>query len=729
MFSSQEGMQKQDKALYSQLLTLRESIRALKTDLKKEREQCEEAFKNLEEISGTDFEDEVFVDEAVPWEKTNEKDENALSPQETWKHDRQDSGISVKTPEAEECISSSSSTHHTEDFSKSCTSVQYFKPELISHDKQDLNPHVKTINVELPQKKISNTKPVLIQHSKQDSGILLDEDAVRETKVLSKLVESSEMLERLENRKFDRIIQKKWNKVPENSSGNLGSQIYHQRSRSNNDLLRFQRSLSHQHSTPDLQALRYHKNSCPQIKLFTTHGTEVNFDSPSFNERNHLIPTHSRTNSCPQTITASTKPPNYQLVKGVDEKQQVQRIARTLAHVEKLRKDESPNQSHPSAPNDRPSFSLPLNTGSGYHTSRSVFKQNFIPMHQHTRSLPATPVRELSMAEDLLSRQENRGSMQNISDYKAITSKQVRPHKRSASFVDLGSLSEKENGGVRSSFGARNVSDVHDDQHVIHTAGPQGSASPNAKSSPMHHMSALQNNVKQARENAKDNTRTLRKANVVQVDSFSVFNQTRHSSGDLTRDQESAKDKSLTSYKASVVRVNSLPQGKEATLIPSKAKVVHLNNPKQSQENLTHSNPPAESKASTPLRAVLVSAAEVSVSHTTDRQPLSRKCSVDDRGSGHLRASDGPQRRFTITSYKTERKSPRLQHENGEFSSRFLAPKNHMRHHTMPEYDVIRRRHSLYAIHAPSKSWDGCANRKTSEFNRMVRSVSQVSFV
>ena len=703
-----EGMQKQDKALYSQLLTLRESIRGLKTELKKEREQCEE---DLEEISGTDFEDDVFVEGAVPWEGANEKNENTLSAKETWKHDRQDSGISVKTPEAE--------------IQESCTSDDCFKPEVVSHGKQDLNLHVKPIKVELPQKKISNTKPVLIHHSKQDSGILIDEDAVRETKLLSKLVESSEMLEKLENQKIDRIIQKKWNKVDENSPANATSQIHYQRSRSNNDVLKFQRQrgLVHQYSTPDLQALYSHKNSCPQLKLFSAKGTEVNFDNPSFhhlNEHKRLISSHSRTSSCPQStlkqFTTSIKQPNELVnAKGLEnDGKQLQsklpdEVKETLEHVEKFRKDESLNRSHPSTPRHQTSLFLALNSGSASSTSKSVFKQNFIPKHQHTRSLPATPIRELSVTRDLLSRQER--SVQNISDYNTTTSKQVRPRKRSASFVDLDSLKEKDSYDVRVSFGASKENDVHNSSLQQTSKTKQSNVSSSGTSLTIQQTNVNENNNIKRQNN---NTGIPCKANVVQVDSFSAFKQTGNSSNDLTRDHEST-----TSYKANVVRVSSLPQGNKATLIPNKAKVVHI---KQLQENSAQSNTSGKMKVSTPLRSVVVSAAEVSVSNVTDRHTLSRRCSMDDKGIGSLRLNDESPRRRTISGDKTERVSP-------IFSSRLLAPKNHIRHNTMPEYEAIRHRHSLHTIHAPSKSWDGYANEKPNEFNRMVRSVSQVSFV
>ena len=754
-------MQKQDKALYSQLLSLQESIRGLKNELKKEREECEEAFKDLEEMSGTEFEDDVFHEGSE--ETSSEKNGNAFNTQETWKHDRQDSGISVKTPEAESQESLvSTSKHHTHetDFLKSCTSSQASKPELISHSKQDLNPHFKTMNVELPQKKTSNAKPVVIQHSKQDSGILIDEEAIRDTTLLSKLVESSEMLEKLENRKFDRIIQKEWLKVRANSSGNRGKMIQHQRSRSSNDLLKWQphESLPHQFSTPNFRPIHYRNNS--------GQGTEINVEKQSFRqlkERGHLSPNHSRTSSCPQTVlkqfTAQKDLQTFEKpsIKRPSELGKVERFKTDdkqqsklpnafdlpLNTNEKLEiswKVDSPKENHSFTPNDRAALSLALNSGSRSPTSKSVFKQNFIPNHQHTRSLPATPVRELIVAENLLSRQDNRQSMQDISVCKAVTSKQLRPRKRSASFVDLNSLADKTGTAQSGTFSPRKTNVIKDDtlQHGKENGLLQGNVNlkPRENSFNTQKANVIQNgSVKQTKENdlsqLNDNSssRTPRKANVVQVDSFSTFNQTGKSIDDTTQSNESKRDRISTSHKASVVRTNSVPQ--DNILTPNKARVVHINNLKQSQENITQNqaNQNGELKALKPLRAVLVSATEVNVSNIAEKQSLTRRCSLDERGTGNYRPSDGPQRRFTITNCKTDRLSPRPLVENGELSSRFLAPKNHLRHHTMPEYDVIRRRHSLFAFHASSKSWDGYASRKPKEFNGLVRSASQVSFV
>lgn len=756
-------MQKQDKALYSQLLTLRDGIRGLKAELKHERERCEEAFKDLEEITGTEFEDDVFLEGS---EKnlsitSSEKNENAWSTQDTWKHDRQDSGISVKTPEAENQESRTTtptSKHHTHEFVMSSTSRQGSKPELISHSKQEFSSHVKTVDVELPQRKTTNAKPVLIQHSSQDSGILIDEDAVRENSLLSKLVESPEMLEKLENRKFDRIVRKEWIKIREKSLGNRG--IHHQRSRSGNDLLKTQpqRTLPHQYSTPSLQEPRHsHTNSCPQNTLmqFTTPGNELaNSSFQQFNalgkvkERQHLSPNHSRTSSCPQNVLKqftsrdvqtfekpSTKRPN-ELGKVVglksDEKQHFKlpvEVDKSLKMNEKLEnslKDDSPDQNRQRSftASDRTALSLALKPGNGNTASKSVFRQNFTPQHHHTRSLPTTPVREHIVAENLLNRQGNKRRVQNISECQIVTSKQVRPRKRSASYVDM----ERVGRETDVTLTPRKASLVQVDG--LKQALEQGKVSPKLEEKSFTSHQVIENDsLKQSRENdmlqrkndAKDSSQIPRKANVVQVDSFSGYNQVRYSNEDLRQ--------SKASHKAVVVQVNSVPQGGENT--QNKARVVHVNRLKQSQENTNltqnQANENGELKASKPLRAVLVSATEVNVSNITDKQPLSRRCSLDERAVGNHR--DGAQRRFTITNFKTERLSPRPQAENGRLSPRFLAPKNHLRHHTTPEYDVIRRRHSLYAFHGPSKSWDGYATRRASEIKRMVRSASQVSLV
>ncbi|CAB4033911.1 Hypothetical predicted protein [Paramuricea clavata] len=763
-----EAMQKQDKALYSQLLTLRDGIRGLKTELKHEREQCEEAFKDLEEIAGTEFEDDVFLEgsEQNLSKTSSEKIENAWSTQDTWKHDRQDSGISVKTPEAENQESRTTtptSKHHTYEFVKSSASRQGSKPELISHSKQEFSSHVKTVDAELPQKKTTNAKPVLIQHNSQDSGILIDEDAVRETSLLSKLVESPEMLEKLENRKFDRIVQKEWMKIRgENSLGNRG--IHHQRSRSSNDLLKSQphRTLPHQYSTPSLQPRHSHTNSCPQNTLmqFTTPGNELaNSSVKQFNAVNkvkahqHLSPNHSRTSSCPQNVlkqfTArdvhtyekpSTKRPNeLGKVKGLksDEKQHFQlpvEVDKPLKMNEKLEnslKDDSLDQNHQRffTTSDRAALSLALKPGNGNTASKSVFKHIFTPQHHHTRSLPTTPVRELIVAENLLNKQGYKRSMQNISECQVVTSKQVRPRKRSASYVDMGSVG----GETDVTLTPRKASLVQVDS--LKQGLEQGKVSPKLEEKSFISHQVIENDsLKQTRENdmlqrkndARDSSQIPRKANVVQVDSFSGYNQVLKSNEDLRQSKENSI---LTSHKAVVVQVNSVPQGGEN--IQNKARVVHVNRLKQLQENTNLTQNQAdengELKASKPLRAVLVSATEVNVSNITDKQPLSRRCSLDERAVGNHR--EGAQRRFTITNFKTERLSPRPQAENGKLSPRFLAPKNHLRHHTTPEYDVIRRRHSLYTFHGPSKSWDGYATRRASEIKRMVRSASQVSLV
>ena len=158
----------------------------------------------------------------------------------------------------------------------------------------------------------------------------------------------------------------------------------------------------------------------------------------------------------------------------------------------------------------------------------------------------------------------------------------------------------------------------------------------------------------------------------------------------------------------------------------NKAKVVYINSPKQAQDNITQCNSLAQE--SKHLCAVLVSAAEVNISSAlTDTHTLSRKCSLgergivnpdpfslDERGIGNFQP-DGHPWKLAINSYNPERISSAA--KNGVFSSRLLPKRNHIRHHTMPEYDAIRRRHSLYTIHAPSKFWEFCEKQKSNEFN------------
>ena len=739
-------MQKQDKALYSQLLTLQESIRSLKCELKKEREECEEAFQDLEECSGAVFQDDVFLEQNL--NERNEKD--GVSVQKTWKHDRQDSGISVKTPEAEihELVTTTpkSKQHAQEfDFVKSPTSSPNDKPEVIPDYKQDLNANVKTTNVELRQKKTSNSKPGLIQHSKQDSGILIDEDAVKDTKLLSKLVESSEMLEKLENRKFDRIIQNKWKKVRGNSFTNRGNQtVHHQRSRSSNDLLKShpQRNLQHQFSTGCLQAKHSHSNSCPQkmIKQFITEGKEGKVENVSSKKSKELEKikeqkvSHSRTNSCPviQQITVKNNVKKQQ----PQVPREVEQPLKPKKQIETSESEKSLHENNQRALN--PSLTLPLSAGNASHVSKSVFKQNFIPKHQHTRSLPTTPVREVIVEESLLSKQENKRSMQNISESQVVTMKQLRPRKRSASYVDLGSLGETggETGIKFGSLTPRKASivQVNDVKPEKNTA--LGKVSPELEEKVFKGgdiqndvlKRAKENDALQQQENTKHNSPATRKTQVTQVESFNVFHQPKNSVA--VKESKEGKENSIL-HKASVVQVNSLPR--DTVMSENKTRVipviVHTN--EHQGYNLTaqnQANDTEELKAAQPLRAVLVSATEVNVSNVTDKQTLSRRRSLDERGTGNNLQRDGPQRRYTL-NFKVNGLSPRLRPENGRLSPTFLSPRNHIRHHTMPEYDVMRRRHSLYTFHAPSKSWDGYSNRKPSEVKGITRSISHVSLV
>ena len=736
-------MQKQDKALYSQLLTLQEGIRGLKNELKKEREECEEAFRDLEEISGAEFEDDVFLEETEQNSSKPSKPEDEFGTQEICKHDRQDSGISVKTPEAEDAIAPPAPKNNTRDSSASSDGS---KPGIISNSKHDLNPCGKTKNAELPQTKTSNLKPVLIQHGKQDSGILIDEDAVKETKLLSKLVESPEMFEKLENRKFDRIIQNQWKKVRDNISSNR--KFLHQRSRSNEILKShpMQKNFQNHFSTSSLQPKHSHTNSCPSTMLskqFTTQTKQLGSINSSFKPEldkarrpKLLVPSHSRTNSCPQTVLKQftahedRKRLNKQWDKGpveLDktikfETEQKEQIRFSNGAVEALKMNfrstesgSSDRQGNLPTAGDRNALALSLNPASPSSSSKSIFKQNFIPKHHHTRSLPTTPVRELVVAENLLSRQENRQSMQNVYDAgKVVTSKQTRPRKRSASVVDLDGSGE--DGDAKTNRGTltpriMSVTKAREDGFVqdIVNSGPSQN-SPKAQATQVN---ALRSNV-----NANTNSPVHFKTSVTPVDSFNVFNIDARNGCKETTAKDNEKEGNLISHKASVVHVKSVQQN--TTVTQTKAKVVYANNLKQPQEN-------GDLKAFIP---VLVSATEVNVSTVPDKPSLSRTCSREERSTGNYRPSNRPQRAFTISKFNTERLSPRPQPENGKLSPRFLAVNNHLRHNTMPEFDVSRRRHSLYNFHGPSKSWDGYSSRRSSEVRPgIVRSASHVSLV
>lgn len=217
-------MQKQDKDLYEQLLALRESIRSLKVELKRERDECEEAFYDLQEISlnePTDngrnkFTKKHQAEVALKDEKPADGESNIKD--QSWKHDRQDSGISVKNCDAE---------------------------------------------ADLMRNRIPS-KPTIIHHIKQDSGILIDEETMIETKLLSRLVQSSSGT--FSRPDFRKLVPShdRWQQVGEDGiSDNIRS-----RSRSNNDL----------------------------SKVRT-------FKDWSFNSRSLLLPKHAHSNSCPSTST------------------------------------------------------------------------------------------------------------------------------------------------------------------------------------------------------------------------------------------------------------------------------------------------------------------------------------------------------------------------------------------------------------------------------------------
>ncbi|XP_046855784.1 uncharacterized protein LOC124448847 [Xenia sp. Carnegie-2017] len=186
-----EGIQKKDKALYTQLLSLQKSVRELKSELKKERTECEEAYKDLERMSANDFEDDVFLDNKCV------ENENKYY-QEKWKHDRQDSGISVKTPESDVSVTTPPSTHNFQlSLSQTKDTVSY--PQFI--DETDKISHNKQIS------------DVSSQHNKEDSGVVLNEDALKDSKLLLNLVRSPEMTEKLQNSTFNGVNQIKWMKT------------------------------------------------------------------------------------------------------------------------------------------------------------------------------------------------------------------------------------------------------------------------------------------------------------------------------------------------------------------------------------------------------------------------------------------------------------------------------------------------------------------------------------
>ncbi|XP_028405009.1 uncharacterized protein LOC114527522 isoform X2 [Dendronephthya gigantea] len=662
-----EGMQRQDKALYTQLLTLQESIRGLKTELKKEREHCEEA---LEDISGNEFEEEVFAEvhgknliqnSREENDNENETTEDGFQTQGIWKHDRQDSGISVKTPEADsnDILTSSSSKHNTQDFLKSPASISDHKPELISLSKHELSSHVKTSNVEIPQKKTSNTKTVIIHHGKQDSGILLDEEAVRDTKLLSKLVESSpEMFEKMQNRKIDRIIHNKWMRVRENSLGNVDSSHQHKRSWSSSDLLLKNKShndLQYQHSTSSLLPNPSHRNSCSQRTFtpFTAKGKDFSRGlgkTPCNDSYLKILPVHARSSSCPQTlIDPGSEIRRKQSIKKMnepnkdDEKQHVKpsvEIERGFGRDEKQRsgKYTSSSETHRKSliVNERvtPSKALdaPVNSG----PSTSVLKQPFVPKHHHSKSLPLTPASGLSLAGNLLSIQQNRRSMESISDLKVVPAQQMRPCKRSASYVDVGNSVEN------------------------------------------NHSSSSQNNDKTGK-------------GASQTDSLNQVN------------EDAGKDISR--------------QGSTAQTTPNKARIVHIDNSKSSQD---------QDNVKT-VQTVTILASEVNISNISDKKILSHKYNPEDEETGSHRANVGPKRRSTIMNIDTGRIL--LRQQPGMIAQRFLAPRNHLRHRTAPEYNVMHRRHSMNTFHAPSKSWDGYTRKIPEVTKGIVRSASQVSLV
>lgn len=227
-----ESMQKQDKDLYKQLLILQENIRSLKVELKKEREECEEAFRDLQEISLSNELTENRRDKsAKPKEQQPKEKQHVMKADESqdnikeasWKHDRQDSGISVKICDVE-------------------------------------GPVEPTTKSGIP------SKPVIILHSKQDSGILIDEEAVSETKLLSRLVQSSSRLfSKAESRKTH-SVQNSWWPRQVDKWGITNNKNHHSRSRSSNDLcMKTSRSptFSDFNSSSRFRPMHSHTKSCP----------------------------------------------------------------------------------------------------------------------------------------------------------------------------------------------------------------------------------------------------------------------------------------------------------------------------------------------------------------------------------------------------------------------------------------------------------------------------------
>ena len=286
-------MQKQDKDLYKQLLGLQESIQGLKVELKRERDECEEAFRDLQEISsGEPTENRQTIqtkptEQQTPRERLKDKpsiESESNMEAKSWKHDRQDSGISVKNCEVES------------------------SGELMRNDA-------------VPS---SITPASIIRHSKQDSGILLgDETAESETKLLSRLVQSSREFFKTDNGKLHSAHNRLRQVVEQ---GVLNKKLPN-RSMSSNDLsksslrpIRDPNSRpiipmhSHSKSCPSTLIKRFNQESCQDYKVVPLHHVRPTQRSASvvnlhkLDKKDSNVSCHSLENGIRSNVMAKSEP-------------------------------------------------------------------------------------------------------------------------------------------------------------------------------------------------------------------------------------------------------------------------------------------------------------------------------------------------------------------------------------------------------------------------------------
>lgn len=294
-------MQKQDKDLYKQLLVLQETIQGLKVELKRERDECEEAFRDLQEISSQSNRPTENKQSTKPKKQQTAKslkdkkaDETESNIEEkSWKHDRQDSGISVKNCDVEPSSAEPAPIRNSEAMKNSAV------PSLI--------------------------QPV-IRHSKQDSGILLDEDTENETKLLSRLMQSSKALLKSDNRKLQ-TVHNRLRQVVKN--GVLDQNLGDNRSRSSSDLSKsslkpFNRDVnsrlipnhSHSRSCPSTSMKRFNPESCDYKVVPASHhvrptqrsASVVNLDKLNKKEHNVTENWHSSENGIRSNVMAKSVP-------------------------------------------------------------------------------------------------------------------------------------------------------------------------------------------------------------------------------------------------------------------------------------------------------------------------------------------------------------------------------------------------------------------------------------